>query len=123
MVSPASGRFGLFACVPILRWTSEGTLREIEYAFDVSKPTASAFTTSYEGQWPGEPDVPAGVRGVEPAQDDRLFHPLAPNCCAGMLIRGAPGIVAGEYPGFDTAERAAVDQPLVNTARSWRNMK
>src|SRR5258708_2001785 len=108
MVRRHPGRFGLFACVPMP--DVEGTLREIEYAFDVLKADGIGFTTSYEGKWPGDPTFRPLFEELTRRKAIAYFHPLAPNCCAGMLIPGVTGSPV-EYL-FDTTR--AVVSLLVN---------
>jgi predicted TIM-barrel fold metal-dependent hydrolase len=108
MVRQHPGRFGLFACVPMP--DVEGTLREIEYAFDVLKADGIGFTTSYEGKWPGDPQFKPVFEELNRRKTIAYFHPLAPNCCAGMMIPGVTGSPV-EYL-FDTTR--AVVSLLVN---------
>jgi predicted TIM-barrel fold metal-dependent hydrolase len=108
LVRSHPGRFGLFACVPMP--DVDGTLREIEYAFDVLKADGIGFTTSYEGKWPGDPMFKPVFEELNRRKTIAYFHPLAPNCCAGMLIPGVTGSPV-EYL-FDTTR--AVVSLLVN---------
>jgi predicted TIM-barrel fold metal-dependent hydrolase len=108
MMRQHPGRFGLFACVPMP--DVDGTLREIEYAFDVLKADGIGFTTSYEGKWPGDPMFKPVFDELNRRKTIAYFHPLAPNCCAGMLVPGVTGSPV-EYL-FDTTR--SVMSLLVN---------
>lgn len=102
------GRFGLFACVPMP--DVEGTLREIEYAFDVLKADGIGFMTSYGDTWPGDPMFKPVFEELNRRKTIAYFHPLAPNCCGPMLVPGVTGSPV-EYL-FDTTR--AVISLLVN---------
>src|SRR3954470_2987178 len=117
MVRAHAGRFGLFACVPMP--DVEGTLREIEYAFDVLKADGIGFTTSYEGKWPGDPQFKPVFEELNRRKTIAYFHPLAPNCCAGMLVPGVTGSPV-EYL-FDTT-RAVVSLLVNGTLADMKDM-
>jgi 6-methylsalicylate decarboxylase len=118
MVRAHPGRFGLFACVPMP--DVEGTLREIEYAFDVLKADGIGLMTSYGDKWPGDPTFAPVFAELNRRKTVAYFHPLAPNCCAGMLIPGVTGSPI-EYM-FDTT-RAVVSLLVNGTLAKMKDLR
>jgi predicted TIM-barrel fold metal-dependent hydrolase len=111
-------RFGLFASVPMP--DVEGTLREIEYAFDVLKADGIGFMTSYGDKWPGDPAFAPVFAELNRRKTIAYFHPLAPNCCAGMLVPGVTGSPI-EYM-FDTT-RAVVSLLVNGTLAKMKDLR
>jgi 6-methylsalicylate decarboxylase len=113
-----AGRFGLFASVPMP--DVDGTLREIEYAFDVLKADGIGFMTSYGDKWPGDPLFKPVFEELNRRKAVAYFHPLAPNCCAGMLVPGVTGSPV-EYL-FDTT-RAVISLLVNGTLARMKDMR
>lgn len=92
-------RFGLFAAMPLP--DVDGTLKEIEYAYDLLRADGIGFMTSFGDTWLGN----AAYRPVMEELNRRnavvFVHPTAADCCRNLNY--APGVhpASMEY-GTDT---------------------
>jgi predicted TIM-barrel fold metal-dependent hydrolase len=98
LVRDHPGRFGLFAALPLS--DTEGSLRELEYAFDVLKADGVGLLTSYGSRYPGDPSFEPVFAELNRRKAVAFFHPNMPLCCNGILA-DVPGPTI-EYQ-FNTA--------------------
>ena len=117
MVGEYKNRFGLFATLPMP--DVEGTLKEIEYAFDTLKADGAAFLTSYDNKWLGD-------KAFDPIFDELnrrnaivYTHPLEAACCKNPI--GGVSAQTLEYPTDTT--RIIMNLIVSNTATRCPNIK
>ena len=117
MMADHPGRFGLFAALPLP--DVEGSLKEIEYAFDTLKAQGVGLMTNYGDKWPGDPAFKPVFDELNRRGAVAYFHPLAPNCCVAVQ----PGLSNAvlETP-YDTP-RAILSLMMNGYFKDMTNMK
>jgi predicted TIM-barrel fold metal-dependent hydrolase len=117
MVDAYRGRFGLFAVLPIP--DVEGSLREIEYAFDTLKVPGVGVLTSYGNQWLGDAAFAPIWAELNRRKAVVYTHPTDAACCPNLV----PGVPAQmfEYP-TDTS-RAIISLVASGTAAKFPDIR
>jgi predicted TIM-barrel fold metal-dependent hydrolase len=77
------GRFGLFASLPLL--DIEGSLREIDYAFESLNADGINMMTNIGDKWLGDPYYDPIFAELNRRKAVVYTHPIAPNCCHDIL--------------------------------------
>ena len=108
VVRDLSGRFGLFAALPLP--DQDGSLREIEYAFDTLKADGIALWTSYLDKWPGDPAFAPAFEELNRRKAVVFFHPATSTCCRNLI----PGLSVSGMIEYDLDTARAAESILVN---------
>jgi predicted TIM-barrel fold metal-dependent hydrolase len=111
------GRFGVFAALPIL--DIEGSLKEIEYAFDTLKVDGVALMTNIGDKWLGDVHYHPVFEELNRRKAIIYTHPVAPDCCRGILPEFNDSVI--EY-GTDTT-RAIAKMLFTGSAAKYAQMR
>ena len=117
LVRSHTGRFGLFAIIPLP--DTEASLREIEFAYSVLKTDGIALVTSYDDKWLGHPDYEPVFEELDRRKSVVFVHPTTPLCCRTLLPEVSPILI--EIPQ-DTA-RAVTNLLFTGTFAKFKNIR
>jgi predicted TIM-barrel fold metal-dependent hydrolase len=117
LVGAYKGRFGLFAILPLP--DIDGSLREIEYAFDTLKADGVGLLSSYGNQWLGDAAFLPVFQELERRRVVVYVHPTDAACCPNM-VRGVAAQML-EYPTDTT--RTIVSLIVGGTASKTPNVR
>jgi predicted TIM-barrel fold metal-dependent hydrolase len=107
LVAGHPAKFGLLAALPLP--DPQGSLSEIEYAFDMLHADGIALLSSYGDKWLGDPLYSPVFEELNRRKAVVFVHPSAPQCCSN-LVPHVP-VVTTEFL-FDTTR--TINSLLVN---------
>jgi predicted TIM-barrel fold metal-dependent hydrolase len=111
------GRFGSFATLPLM--DTDGSLREIEYAFDTLKADGIGLMTSYGTKYLGDPQFAPIWAELNRRGAVIYTHPLSPACCRNPIQGLPPSAI--EF-ATDTT-RTVASLLFTGTANRYPNIK
>ena len=94
------GRFGMFATLPLP--DVEGSLREIEFAFNVLRADGVGLITSYVDRWLGDPKFTPVMDELKRRKAVVYIHPTIPPGCQNLIPDVADHLIE-----FATERRAS----------------
>jgi predicted TIM-barrel fold metal-dependent hydrolase len=115
------GRFGLFPVIPLP--DIDGSLREIEYAFDVLKASGIGIVTNYSdasgSKWLGNPAFTPVFEELNRRKAVVFVHPIVASCCQKLLPDVSP--LVSEIPQDTT--RAVTNMLFTGTFSRFREIR
>ena len=117
LVQEHPGRFGLFATITPL--DVEGSLKEIEYAFDTLKCDGLGMLTSYDGKYLGDPSFAPVYEELNRRKAVIYVHPLTPNCCNNTV----PGIPPGSIEYATDSTRTIAHLVFSGTSQKYPDIR